>query len=79
MGSIISATGNLNECFLKQTQGKLYCIYDVDTTGREPVATLEVYRAGHGLVEQRRFSWEEINGRAKVKLLPAPAKVGRGR
>ena len=79
MVSIISATGNLNECFLKQTQGKLYCIYDVDTTGREPVATLEVYRAGHGLVEQRRFSWEEINGRAKVKLLPAPAKVGRGR
>ena len=31
------------------------------------------------LHHQRRFSGEEINGRAKVKLLPAPAKVGRGR
>ena len=79
MGSIISSPGQLNECFLKQTEGKLYCIYDVDTTGREPVATLEVYRAGHGLVEQRRFSWDEINGHAKVRLLPTPAKLGRGK
>ena len=80
MGSIISAPGHLNECFLKQTEGKLYCIYDVDTTGRDPVAALEVYRAGHGLVERRDFSWDEINGRKRLKLLPPPpAKPGRGR
>ena len=52
--------------------------YDVDTTGRDPVAVLEVYRAGHGLVEQRGFSWDEINGRKRLKLLPPPpAKTRR--
>lgn len=79
MGSLISSPGPLNECFLRQTEGKLYCIYDVDTTGVDPVATLEVYRAGFGLVEQRRFNWDEINGRARVKRLPVPAKTGQGR
>ena len=76
IGSIISAPGHLNENFFKQTEGKLYCIYDVDTTGRDPGASLEVYRTGHGLVERRGFSWDEINGKKRLKLLPAPVKAG---
>ena len=80
LGSIVSEPGHLNECFFKQTEGKLYSIYDVDTTGRDPVAVLEVYRAGHGLVEQRGFSWDEINGKKRIKIFPLPpAKLGRGR
>ena len=80
IGSIIAAPGQLNESFLKQTEGKLYCIYDVDTTGRDPVAVLEVYRAGHGLAEQRGFSWDEINGKKRIKLLSLPpATTRRGR
>ena len=35
LGSIVSEPGHLNECFFKQTEGKLYSIYDVDTTGRD--------------------------------------------
>lgn len=37
------------------------------------------YRTGHGLVEQRGFSWDEINGRQRIKLLPALEKAGRGK
>ncbi len=80
LGSVPTKMDFLPECFLKHCDGKLYCIYDIDTTGREPVATVEVYRAGHGLLDQRTFSWAEINGQKRIRLLPLPpAKLGRGR
>ncbi len=61
----------LPDMFLNYGEGKLYCIFDVDTRGAEPAVALEVYRAGAGLIETRRFTWDEINGVTKIAALPA--------
>jgi hypothetical protein len=48
-------------------------VFDVDTTGPEPDVTLEVYRGGFGRIHERKFTWDEINGRTKIPTLPPPA------
>jgi hypothetical protein len=60
--------------------GKMYCIWDVDTTAPEPRLTLEMYEAGAGLLEKRLFTWAEVTGAAKIERRksaavtpPAPA------
>jgi hypothetical protein len=58
---------------LSATKGHFYCIYDLDTVASPPKVTLEVYRVGDGLVERRPFTWDEVNGATKIKLLPPPA------
>jgi alkaline phosphatase D len=58
------------EMFLRFVEGKLYTVFEVDTAGPRPSATLEVYRAGSGLIEKRPFSWEEITGAARIPPLP---------
>lgn len=60
----------LPEMFLNYGEGKLYCIFDVDTRTPQPTVALEVYRAGAGLIETRRFTWDEINGVTKIPALP---------
>jgi alkaline phosphatase D len=53
--------------------GKIFCIWDVDTTGAAPRLTLEIYEAGAGLLEKRLFSWDEVTGAAKIeRRQPAP-------
>ena len=66
---------NMPEMFLNFGEGKLYCVFDVDTTsGNEPALAIEVYRAGEGQIYRRAFTWDEVNGRAKIpKLPPSPA------
>lgn len=59
---------------LSATKGHFYCVYDLDTTVSPPKVTLEIYRVGDGLVERRPFSWDEVTGAAKIKLLPPPPK-----
>ncbi|HYG74709.1 MAG TPA: alkaline phosphatase D family protein [Planctomycetota bacterium] len=70
LGSKNYPTKNLPEMFLNYGEGKMYSIYEVDTTGAEPSATLEIYRAGDGLLEKRKFSWEQICGFEKIPPLP---------
>ncbi len=57
------------ECFYFVNTGKLYCVFDVDTTGVEPRLTLEVYRAAEGLIHKREFTWNEILGVTKIPPL----------
>jgi len=75
LGSTNFPTRPLPDMFLNHSEGKLYCVFDVDTQtdpGRpQPAVTLEVYRAGAGLIEKRRFTWDEINGLARIPPLPA--------
>ena len=53
--------------------GKMYCVFDLDTTGATPVVMLEFYEAGVGSVEKRAFTWEQITGAAKIEpKLPPP-------
>ncbi|MCW5555703.1 MAG: alkaline phosphatase D family protein [Verrucomicrobiae bacterium] len=49
--------------------GKLYCVFEVDTTGVEPRLTLEVYRAAEGLIHKREFAWNEVLGVTKIPPL----------
>jgi alkaline phosphatase D len=63
-------TKTLPEMFLNQSEGKLYAVFDVDTSIAPPRVALEVYRAGDGLVERRAFTWDEIEGRTAIPPLP---------
>jgi alkaline phosphatase D len=72
LGSRNFPTKNLPEMFLNHGAGKLYAIFEADTRAPEPVLSLEVYRAGEGLIEKRAFTWAEINGEQLIPPLPAP-------
>jgi alkaline phosphatase D len=78
IGSGNARTKNMPEMFLHYNEGKLYCVFDVDTTGLDPKVALEVYRVGQGLIERRAFTWDEINGIAKIPALPpSPEEPGK--
>ena len=55
--------------FLHENEGKMWCVYEADTTGPAPTATLEVWRAGAGLLHRRTFTADEIEGREAVTPL----------
>lgn len=76
IGSRNAETKNVQEMFLNYTpsKSKFYCIYDINTRVRPPLVTLEVYRVGEGLAERRRFTWDEVTGKTKIKTLPVPKK-----
>jgi alkaline phosphatase D len=77
IGSGNATTKLLPEMFLNLsgTKTKLYCIYDIDTTAQPPQVTLEAYRVGEGLVERRRFAWDEVLGVQKITPLPLGPKT----
>src|SRR6185503_11512710 len=76
IGSSNADAKNVSEMFLNYspTKSKFYCIYDIDTKVRPPAVTLEVYRVGEGLAQRRVFTWDEVNGKTKIKTLPVPGK-----
>jgi alkaline phosphatase D len=61
------------EMWTRYDKGKLYCIFDIDTRTQPPSVTLEIYRAGDGLIERKAFTWDEVLGRSKIKPTPPPA------
>src|SRR2546425_4316822 len=71
IGSANADGKNVSEMFLNfsTNKSKFYCIYDIDTRVRPPAVTLEVYRAGEGLAQRRAFTWDEVNGKTKIKTL----------
>jgi alkaline phosphatase D len=76
IGSAPATARNAPESFLNfsSTKGHFYCIYDLDTAATPPQITLEVYRVGDGLAERRAFTWDEVRGMTKIKLLPPAPK-----
>ena len=76
IGSAVASAKNTPEMFLNlsATKGHFYCVYDLDTSASPPKVTLEVYRVGDGLVERRRFTWDEVLGVTKIKTLPPSPK-----
>jgi len=76
LGSTTATVKNTPEMFLNlsATKGHYYCVYDLDTAATPPKVTLEVYRVGDGRVERRPFTWDEVLGAAKIKLLPPSPK-----
>ncbi|MFT5408761.1 MAG: alkaline phosphatase D, partial [Verrucomicrobiales bacterium] len=70
LGSKNFPTKNLPDMFLNYGEGKLYCVFDIDTTKDEPKVILEVHRAGDGIVEKMPLPWKAILGEEKIETLP---------
>jgi len=75
LGSSPAGVKKSPEAFLdlSATKGHYYCVYDLDTAAAPPKVTLEIYRVGDGRVLRRVFTWDEVLGETKIKLLPPPA------
>ena len=65
---------NLPDMFLNYGEGKLYSVFDIDTTMPEPKIVLEVHRAGDGVVEKVPLSWPAVLGEERLETLPVQAK-----
>jgi alkaline phosphatase D len=59
------------EMWLHCTLGKMWSVFEVDTSTPEPKVAYELWLAGSGLAERREFSWDQVNGRAKIAPSPA--------
>lgn len=46
---------------------KMWIILDIDTTAPEPAVAYEIWGAGEGLIERREFTWNEVQGLAKIQ------------
>ncbi len=58
------------ELWISCSEGKMWSIFEVDTTGPEPKLAYELWHAGGGMTERRELSWDEVNGRAKIPPSP---------
>jgi alkaline phosphatase D len=72
LGSRTTNGVNKPDMFLNLVEGTMCSVFEVDTTTAEPKIALEVYRGGAGKIHERKFTWDEINGRAKIPTLPLP-------
>ncbi|MES2695702.1 MAG: alkaline phosphatase D family protein [Verrucomicrobiota bacterium] len=70
LGSRTTSGVNVPDMFLNLKEGTMCSVFDVDTTGAEPVLKLEVYRGGFGQIHSQTFTWSEINGRTPLPVLP---------
>lgn len=84
MGSGNATATITDEVWVACSVGKMWSIFEVDTTGDSPALAYELWMAGVGLVERRELTWDQVNGRAKIPPSPplprmpapkAPAKV----
>jgi alkaline phosphatase D len=57
---------NPAEMFMLHDQGHFFVVFGVDTARVEPTLTVKVHQVGAGIVRQRSFSWDEINGRVRI-------------
>jgi alkaline phosphatase D len=57
------------EMFSYHDHGKIYSVFEVDTTNTSPALTLEIYETGSGLLEKRCLTWEEVTGAVKIPPL----------
>jgi alkaline phosphatase D len=80
-GRFIEATsgplgsGNANcganpEIWVSCSEGKMWSIFEVDTTGATPKVAYELWHATSGMTERRELTWDEVNGRAKIPPSP---------
>ena len=57
------------DMIFKETQGKMFSVFELDTTQNPPQVTLEVYRSGHGQIRKQSFTWDQINGKEAIEKL----------
>jgi alkaline phosphatase D len=75
LGSKNFPTENLPEMFMNHGDGKMFCVFDIDTTAAAPEIALEVFRAGEGMIDRRILKWSQVIGEEKMAYLPVPKKL----
>ncbi len=58
------------EAWVSCSEGKMWSIFEVDTTGTVPKLAYELWHTSGGMTERRELSWDEVNGRAKIPPSP---------
>jgi alkaline phosphatase D len=80
LGSGNAAGQMTKESWMVCNIGKMWSVFEVDTTGDLPKVTYELWLAGAGLGVRHELTWDEVNGRAKIAPLAAlPAGVERSK
>ena len=73
IGSANAKATLTDELWISCSTGKMWSIFEVDTTKETPAVAYELWQAGTGLLERRELTWEQVNGRAKIPpSLPLP-------
>jgi len=75
MGSSNATATVTDELWLSCSTGRMWSIFEVDTTKPEPAVAYELWMAGQGRLERRELTWEQVNGRAKIPPSPALPRV----
>jgi len=57
---------NPEEMFMLHDDGQFFVVLEANTARIEPSLTVEVHRVGAGIVQQRSFGWNEINGHVQI-------------
>lgn len=58
------------EVFFSCSEGKMWSVFEVDTTADAPKVAYELWHAAAGMTERRELTWDEVNGRAKIPPSP---------
>ena len=57
---------NPAEMFMLHDEGHFFVVFDVNTATAPPSSTVEVHQVGTGIVRQRSFGWNELNGHVRI-------------
>jgi hypothetical protein len=52
--------------FMLHDEGHFFVVFDVNTATAPPSSTVEVHQVGTGIVRQRSFGWNELNGHVRI-------------
>ncbi|HZJ14562.1 MAG TPA: hypothetical protein VFD27_05905, partial [Chthoniobacteraceae bacterium] len=74
LGSGNATATATDETWLSCSIGKMWSVFEVDTSGETPKVAYELWLTGAGLAERRELTWDEVNGRAKIAPSPALPK-----
>ncbi|MEM7388161.1 MAG: alkaline phosphatase D family protein, partial [Verrucomicrobiota bacterium] len=70
-GSPNEVSERVPDMLFNHSEGKYFSVLELDCEDPlAPAMTLEIFQTGRGLVERRRFTWDEINGRERLAFLP---------
>ncbi len=75
MGSSNATATITDELWLSCSTGRMWSIFEIDTTKPSPAVAYELWMAGSGRIERRELTWDEVNGRAKIALSPPLPRV----
>ena len=74
LGSGNATAPATDETWLSCSIGKMWSVFEVDTSGETPKVAFELWLTGAGLAERRELTWDEVNGRTKIAPSPALPK-----